>query len=143
MKKIMAASALLMLLAVPALAQTNTAPREMAPEAGNTTKADGMFYTQRAEWRASKLVGARVTNGAKETIGNISEVLIDKNGKISAVVIGVGGFLGMGERNVAVSFDALRFSNDENGNPMVTVNASKEQLKTAPEWKWEVASVNQ
>ncbi|MET4290555.1 sporulation protein YlmC with PRC-barrel domain [Bradyrhizobium sp. LB8.2] len=60
-------------------------------------------------WRASKLMGLNVYNEANEKLGDINELLVDKNGKIHAVVIGVGGFLGMGEHDIAVSMDKLKF----------------------------------
>ena len=60
-------------------------------------------------WRASKLMGLNVYNEANEKLGDINELLVDKSGKINAVVIGIGGFLGMGEHDIAVSMDKLKF----------------------------------
>ena len=60
-------------------------------------------------WRSSKLIGLDIYNRADEKIGDINEILLDKDGKVKAVVIGVGGFLGMGEHDVAVSMDKLKF----------------------------------
>jgi predicted outer membrane protein len=60
-------------------------------------------------WRASKLTGLNVYNDNDEKIGDINEVLVDRDGKAEAVVIGVGGFLGLGEHDVAVPFSALRW----------------------------------
>ncbi len=63
----------------------------------------------KGSWRASKLMGLNVYNEANEKLGDINELLVDKSGKIEAVVIGVGGFLGMGEHDIAVSMDKLKF----------------------------------
>jgi hypothetical protein len=63
------------------------------------------------EWRAFKLVGVNVYNEANEKIGDINEVILDKAGKVENVVLGVGGFLGMGEHYVAVAYDKLKWSN--------------------------------
>ena len=63
-------------------------------------------------WRASKLVGLSVYNEKNESVGSISDMLTDKNGKIVAVVIGIGGFLGVGEHLVAVPFDKVKFSTE-------------------------------
>ena len=63
----------------------------------------------KGNWRASKLVGLAVYNGTNEKLGDISEILVDNSGKISAVIIGVGGFLGMGQHDIAVSFDKLKW----------------------------------
>lgn len=154
MKSIMTAAAVAALLAAPAFAQsttTTTPPSPTTPPASTTSPsttptmpkaADGMFYTKRAEWHASKLMGAKVQNTAGETIGDINDVLLDADGKVAAVVIGVGGFLGVGERNAAVSFASLQFSRDASNNPVVRVNATKEQLKSAPEWKSQTATTN-
>jgi hypothetical protein len=60
-------------------------------------------------WRASRLEGLNVYNDNNERIGDISEVLVNSRGEVEAVVIGVGGFLGIGERSVAVPYDALQW----------------------------------
>lgn len=83
-----------------ALAQTVTT-RNDTP-AASVTHLEG-------EWRASKLVGIDVYNEANEKIGDISEVILDKSGKVANVIIGVGGFLGLGERYVAVGYDKLKW----------------------------------
>src|SRR6202166_3868704 len=64
------------------------------------------------EWRASKLVGINVYNDANEKIGDINDVILDKAGKVENVILGVGGFLGMGEHYVAVAYDKLKWSNE-------------------------------
>jgi putative membrane protein len=76
-----------------------------------TGPSSSSFVTQPRPdlWRASKLTGLNVYNENDEKIGDINEVLVDRNGKAEAVVIGVGGFLGLGEHDVAVPFSALRW----------------------------------
>ena len=61
------------------------------------------------DWRTSKLVGINVYNNENESIGSINDLLTDKSGNIKAVVIGVGGFLGVGAHLVAVAFDQIKF----------------------------------
>ena len=90
--------------------------------------------------RASKLIGTNVTNAANESVGEINDVVLAKDGKVAAVIVGVGGFLGIGEREVALSYGSLRFSKDSSGRDVITVNATKDALKAAPAWKWEPAS---
>jgi sporulation protein YlmC with PRC-barrel domain len=68
------------------------------------------------EWRASKLVGVNVYNDANEKIGDINDVILDRSGKVENVVLGVGGFLGMGEHYVAVAYDSLKWSNEPPGS---------------------------
>jgi sporulation protein YlmC with PRC-barrel domain len=63
----------------------------------------------KSKWRASKLMGLDVYNEANEKLGDVNELILDKDGKVDAVVIGVGGFLGMGEHDIAVKMDKLKF----------------------------------
>lgn len=60
-------------------------------------------------WRASKLIGLNIYNDQNEKLGDISEILLDKSGKVDGVVIGVGGFLGMGKHDILVKMDKLKF----------------------------------
>jgi sporulation protein YlmC with PRC-barrel domain len=62
------------------------------------------------EWRSSKLVGLDVYNDANEKIGDIADLIVDKSGKVENVILGVGGFLGVGEHYVAVAFDKLKWA---------------------------------
>jgi hypothetical protein len=127
-----------LLFAAPAFAQTTTTPPADKPMATPSTSADGQWYTHRSDdMRASKLLGSSVTNTANESVGDINDVILGKDGRVAAVIVGVGGFLGMGEREVAMSYSALRFSRDTNGRDVITVNTTKDQLKNAPAWKWE------
>jgi sporulation protein YlmC with PRC-barrel domain len=65
--------------------------------------------SQSGQWRASKLVGLNVYNDQNEKLGDISEILLDKSGKVEGVIIGVGGFLGMGQRDIKVEMSKLKF----------------------------------
>lgn len=61
------------------------------------------------QWQASKLIHMNVYNGQNEKIGDIKELMLDSSGKVQNVAIGVGGFLGMGEHDVAVKFEQLKW----------------------------------
>ncbi len=94
------------LLATVALAQSPTAPSaNPAPAAASDSSFQG-------NWRASKLVGLSVYNDNNESIGAINDLLTEKDGKIKAVVIGVGGFLGIGEHLVAIPYEKVKFVNE-------------------------------
>ncbi len=90
------------------------------------------FYSrQSTDMRASPLIGANVTNMANETVGEINELILDKDGKVAAVVVGVGGFLGIGEREVALGYKSLNIKYDPNamtnaGATTIQVNATKD-----------------
>ena len=149
------------LLVTAASAQTPMTPTDrakMAPAAASESSLHG-------EWRASKMVGLNVYNDKNESIGTINDLLTDRNGNIKAVVLGVGGFLGVGEHLVAVAFDKIKFVNEPvaytgtagaSGSKTTTgsatstsssktnpwypdhavFNATKEELKAMPEFKY-------
>jgi len=121
-------------LALPAFAQSPTPPSQspnttppaqsqsVAPAPSASAPSTGSFMTEMRAglWRASKLNGVNVYNAQNEKIGDINDVLIDQQGKAQAVVIGVGGFLGMGEHDVAIPFEQVKFSDD----PIRTASSS-------------------
>ena len=83
---------------------------EPAATTATSTAMPSVSSLQGSTWRASKVVGLNVYNETNEKIGSINDLLMDKSGNVKAAVIGVGGFLGMGEHLVAVSFDKMQFS---------------------------------
>ena len=101
-------------IAVPAFAQSNppaqTAPAPAATAAPATTTTTNKVYSDL--WRASKLMGLNVYNEQNEKLGDISELLVDKSGKVEGVIIGVGGFLGMGQHDIKVDMAKLKFVNE-------------------------------
>jgi hypothetical protein len=107
------------LLASAALAQTQT-PTATADKGGVAMQESQL----KGDWRASKVVGLKVYNDNNENVGSINDLLLDKSGNIKAAVIGVGGFLGVGEHLVAVSFDKLKF-NDQPVSYTGASNTSK------------------
>jgi len=119
-------SAIALTLAAPAWAQstvTPTATQNAPAGAVSTTQIDG-----------NKLIGQSVQNTAdNKTVGTIDSVIIDKSGKIHNVVIGVGGFLGIDKKDVAVDWSQLHVT--DNGRK-VTMNADKDQLKAMPAYVW-------
>ena len=70
-------------------------------------------------------------------IGEIMDVLIDRNGKATALIIGVGGFLGAGEKDVAVPFDAVQVTNKNNNKYYLVMNTTKDALKSAKGFKYD------
>jgi PRC-barrel domain len=128
MKKLLATASVVALMALPALAQDATAPAvEKAP-------AEKSAVLDASDVSAKALLTESVKNAANETIGDINDVLISGDGKVSAVIVGVGGFLGMGEKDVALPYDQLVFAKDVGDDLVVTTSATKESLETAPEY---------
>src|SRR5439155_25556462 len=110
------AAAVLATALMTSAASAQNAAQKADTNARATTHKDG-------EWRASKLVGLNVYNQANEKIGDINEVILDKSGKVAKVILGVGGFLGMGEHDVAVPFDKLKWVNEPVRSTFATTNA--------------------
>jgi sporulation protein YlmC with PRC-barrel domain len=145
------------LIAVTALALTAISMPAVAQNSQPSTAASTRSEPQQSAeglWRASKLHGIEVYNQQNEKIGDIDDVLLDKDGKAKLAVLGVGGFLGMGEHNVAVNFSELKFSDQavksstsgsntdtnksarKNYPDHAVFNATKDQLKAMPQFKY-------
>jgi len=120
-------------------AQSSQAPLSIEPAAPKAADASGsaQFLTKQAsdDWLASNLIGQSVYNAKDEKIGGIKDLVTDRNGKIVAVLIGSGGFLGLGEKHVAVRFEDLKLARDENNSIKVVADLSKETLASAPDYE--------
>ena len=97
------------LLATVAFAQQSPPAAGDKPSAAPAAASDTSFQ---GNWRASKVVGLSVYNDKNESLGSINDLLMDKSGNIKGVVIGVGGFLGVGEHLVAIPMDKIKFVNE-------------------------------
>ena len=81
-----------------------------------------MTHMNPDQWRGSKLVGVNIYGQNNEKIGDVNEVLIDRKGNADAIVVGVGGFLGMGEKDVALPFSAVEWKYDRNDLSTASTN---------------------
>jgi ribosomal 30S subunit maturation factor RimM len=136
-----------------ASAQTSTGNKDTARPSA-TTQTEG-------EYSAYKLVGVNVYNQGNEKIGEIKDILLAKSGKADKVILSVGGFLGLGEHYVAIPFDQIKWIDEPvrsaSGDTRTTTgaattstrnanekwypdhavyNATKDQLKAMPEFKY-------
>lgn len=119
-------------------ATPSPAPTPSMTDPASPARAAGTFASNQAadEWRSSKLVGMTVYNKANDKIGSINDLVMGPDGKISHAVIGVGGFLGMGEKLVGISFSDLQLNRDTDGKTHVIVDSTKEALENAPDYKY-------
>ena len=166
LKHTLTAAALAAVLAAPAFAQKQPAPDTAAnqmssPPAANGARSNhgmngasaqnamsatgaaaepaGFMHTQDAnELRGTKLIGAAVYGPDNKSIGEVNDVLIDKDGRVTAVVVGVGGFLGVGQKNVGLPFHALNVERKQGGSAIdkIAVSYTKQQLKDAPQFAY-------
>ncbi len=136
------ASALLLAGLATAAAQTadtNTggkaatpAPAQPAPVADSLRPT---FVAQTPDdMVASKLIGSSVVNGANETIGQIADFVLDQKGAVKAWIIGVGGFLGLGSKYVAVDPSVLTLNRTDDKTLQARIDTTKDQLRAAPEY---------
>jgi len=103
-----------------------------------TSSAEALSFVKTqaiGEQSTSSLIGLRVENAAGDKLGDINYLVLDNAGKVSTAVIGVGGFLGVGEKNVGVPFNEIKFS-EKDGNPVALIDASKDNLSSAPNYVW-------
>ncbi len=87
------------------------------------------------ELRTSKIVGAKVYNNANENIGSVEDIVLKPDGSMDEVVLSVGGFLGIGDKYVAVPFSDLKIAHD-GSSLKITTNGTKDSLKALPDYKF-------
>ncbi len=96
-------------------------------------------YTQATtDELASKIIGTPVYDGTgtdANNLGKINDFIVNKDGSIAAVILGVGGFLGLGEKQVAVDFHALQWQTAADNTQRLTLQTTKDQLTNAPDFK--------
>ncbi len=83
---------------------------------------------------ARVLLGSPVLNASGETIGDVHDLMFDESGRITSVLLGVGGFVGLGEKIVAVPFDSMTIAVTDNAVRTLIVHADKRELQAAPDF---------
>jgi PRC-barrel domain len=126
--------------AAPA-AQTDTTKKSTSTQAKSDQPAKpvkGQIVLQdKDSILASTLIGSTVYSPANETVGDINDLIVGLDGKVQGVVIGVGGFLGLGEKDVAVKMDQITVQPEDanKSNVRLILNSTKADLEAAPEFK--------
>jgi sporulation protein YlmC with PRC-barrel domain len=130
-RNLLATTAIATLLSTAAYAQDTTAPAPATP-APATEAAPAEAPVERADGHlATNLIGETVYNGTgddAENIGEVNDIVIGSNGEIESLVVGVGGFLGIGEKNVAVNYAEVDWA-ERDGDRWLVVPTTKEQLE--------------
>ena len=129
MKRLLSASAATALMLSVALVPGGAFAQDNTTATGTTMASPSAVDT-------AKLIGRNIVNTNGDTVGKIDSVVIDQGGKVRYVIVGVGGFLGLGKKDVALAWDELTIS--ENGEKVVTA-ATKDQLAALPEHKFPAA----
>jgi hypothetical protein len=150
MMHLASAAAIAALMSTAAMAQSPDAPMTRpAPKAPAARSAPNQMGPSTRFMATMPAEDTSVTNYYKQNVndpiddkvGDVRDLIIDKDGRIIAAIVGVGGFLGIDEKNVAIPFDALKLSPESFGGKMVTkvltVNTTKDELKSAPGLKYD------
>ncbi|WP_159586116.1 PRC-barrel domain-containing protein [Chelativorans xinjiangense] len=133
-RKLLATTAIATLVATGAVAQT-TAPTgdpttlDQQPAEEMTIRAEGNL--------ASNIIGEAVYNGTgedAENIGSVRDLVIDKEGNVEAIVVGVGGFLGIGQKEVALEYDLAQWSEQQDGERWLVVETTADALRAQPDF---------
>ena len=124
MMKILSTAAMLAVVSVAAFAQQST-PASVLTVIPATSVSVTNWYKK------------SVYDPSDSKIGDINDVLIDKSGRVTALIIGVGGFLGIGDKDVAVPADAVKVTSKDNKKYYLVMNSTKDSLKNAPGFKYD------
>jgi hypothetical protein len=137
--------------------QTATGAEDGRQESSRAASSvDYITRQQPTDWTAEALIGRSVVNAQNENLGEINNVIVNEKGRVVALTIGVGGFLGIGEKDVGVPFEALEFRpqsmadreglgqagqgtsrfETEHSDIQIVLNATQDQLETAPDFAW-------
>lgn len=156
-KLLIGLSSAALLVAAPAFAQTTQNPEKPKPQVqgnqppvGNAPVQQKRLVGQprtsdtqaRVQWtpakrlRASKLIGTPIVNTKRESIGDVDEIIIGGDGKVTAVIVGVGGFLGFGERRIALKMNELKLMTTRSGSRLIVkTELTRAELEGRPAWQ--------
>jgi sporulation protein YlmC with PRC-barrel domain len=150
-RTLLTTTALAALLLTGAMAQDQAPPASPAPSSQPPAVNSGIGATPQAfdlsqgytpvdsDNLASRVIGSQVYSSSgddAEVIGDVNDLVLDGDGNIAAVIIGVGGFLGVGEKNVAVPFPELQWTTASDGSTRIVFTTTKDALATAPDFVW-------
>jgi len=119
-------------------ANTNNANQDNMAAKQADNNAGGQFLTAQAadDLSANQMIGHDVQTPNGDNVGDIANLILKQSGQVEAAIIGVGGFLGIGQKNVAVPFDKIQVSQDaQSGKMKLTTSLTKDDLKAAPEFQ--------
>lgn len=116
--------------------QSIAPPEKSALSETPSAGSDQFLSAQQSnDYLASTLIGETVVNAKNETIGEVNDLVTDKDGKIVAVLVGAGGFLGIGEKDLAVRFEDLNIARDANNDLRVMLNVDQDTVAAAPDYQ--------
>ncbi len=152
-EKLLAANIALITMVAPVFAQDASQTDPTAPskdilemdggavpgalgEKSGALQSGSQFIASQSEgqWLVNDYIGRDVVSSSGETVAEIDNIIVNQDGKIGGFTLSVGGFLGLGDRVIAVPAEAIHASADDTGNTNLMLNVSVEQLEAAPEY---------
>jgi len=127
-------AAMLALTAPVAFAQTSTTTTTTTPPSATATTTHAgttANHIMPGQIRTTQMDGARVYDRQNQNIGDVKDIILDKDGKVASVVLNVGAFLGVGGKYVAIPMHDMKVDFDKDNKPHFTVDMTKDQLKSA------------
>jgi sporulation protein YlmC with PRC-barrel domain len=121
-------------MGVPALAQTQP-PAGVGLPATAPTQQAVITQQDESQVRVYRLIGSKVVDPEGQTIGKVDDLLLDRDQKMVAVIVSVGGFLGIGSKSVALPASRVDISQAYGDQRLVKIDATKEELASAPAFK--------
>jgi sporulation protein YlmC with PRC-barrel domain len=137
MVKLASTAIVLALLTTAASAQQQQRPAQGAQQHQAGPPAQIMTTVPQNAMTVTHWYKQNVYDPSDNKIGEIMDVLVDREGKITALIVGVGGFLGMGEKDVAVPFNAVQVTSKDNNKWYLVMNSTKDALKAAKGFKYD------
>lgn len=118
----------------PPASRSTTTPTTPPNTASAPATASTGDFNAAGEMAGSALIGAKIHNDNKDTVGSVDDIYLDDSGNVKGVIVSVGGVLGVGAKNVAVKWEDLKFGKDGK-SLMVTTSLTKDALKSMPDYK--------
>ena len=118
--------------------QSSDVPKSLSPDHSATAAQETSPFLVKqdaSELLAANLIGQTVMTVNNESIGEVTNLITDKDGKILAVLIGAGGFLGIGQKDLAIRFEDIKVTRDENNDLTVRANITKGMVAQAPDYQ--------
>jgi len=134
LRKLLVTTGVLLAMGIPALAQTQP-PAGIALPATAPTQQAVITQQDDSQVRVYRLIGSKVVDPEGQTIGKVDDLLLDRDQKMVAVIVSVGGFLGIGSKSVALPANRVDISQAYGDQRVVKIDATKEELASAPAFK--------
>ncbi len=135
MYKLALALAAILALALPALAQKKEEPKKEMAKVAIPTNTFFKGQTSSQYLAKERLIGAKVLNKEGQTVGTIDDLIVSQGGQIEGVILGVGGLLGVGSKQVGVRLGALKISTSGGKITITLPGATKEMLGAVPTYQ--------